>query len=1092
MPSRIILPPVPAQFASDGVAAWDEALEIDSYLPEEPSAYPAFLDSRVYQGSSGKVFPLPFHERISQRSEPHLWRAIHLENEWVRLVILPELGGRIHIGYDKVADYDFFYRNNVIKPALVGLAGPWVSGGVEFNWPQHHRPGTFLPTDVEIERESDGAITVWCSDHDPFTRMKGMHGIRLRLDSAVIEARVRLYNRSDETQTFLWWANVAAAVNDDYQSFFPTDVHYVADHAKRAVASFPRVDGTYYGVDYAARVTPAQPDADRIDWYRNIPVPTSYMVTATEDNFFGGYDHARQAGFVHWAERGVVPGKKQWTWGNSEFGWAWDRNLTDDDGPYIELMAGAYTDNQPDFSYLTPGETKTFSQFWYPIQRIGTVQQASLDAALHFSATPSGDGVELELGLAVSRGLDDVSVEVATETGTIVATWRADVVPGAPLVEHARVVGIDPVAPLVVSVRSAGAEVLHWIDRRQAPGEPPRLSTEPADPHEIASSDELFYTGQYLEQYRHATRDPLPYWDEAMHRDRADVRANIAVGARLDRAALFAPAESHFRAALSRLLERVPNPADGEAHYRLGLNLVHQGRHDEAIAPLVKATWNSGWLVPASFALGRTFSRAGQPARAESALRTVLEHEVAHLQATCLLAVLLRARGATDEADALLLAQHGRDPLDQWTRDLLGLPITTDAPTLLDVAIEYAASGFVRDALRLLDATIAAAATTPVGQVGVATIALYHRAQLVAPAEVADALALAAASDFRHCLPSRLADVAALEFALEVNPADATAATLLASWHYDKGSYELAIDLWSRAVASRPHDLLAAIAHRNLGIALYNVRRDEAAALAEFEAACQKQPDDAKLLYEFDQLRGRTGVSVDDRFALLEQNAGLVTARDDLTIAYVNLLVDRGDAVRAEATLRSRQFQPWEGGEGEVLAAWDATKIALCQTALAHADGTTARQHLAQAITYPDSLGEGRHPLANRARLYWLVGISEQALGNDDQARDAWETAAGYAGDFVGMATHEFSDQTYWSIRALDRLGRLEEAESLTARLDAYARELEETPARIDFFATSLPALLIFHDDPERSRQAFAARLLAQVASLRARPSLVE
>src|ERR1700742_4346722 len=371
MPSRIHLPPVPDRLAADPVAAWSEPMTIDSYLPVEPSPYPAFLDSRVYQGSSGKVYPLPFHERISQAKEPHGWQAVHLENEWVRLVILPELGGRIYIGYDKTSDYDFFYRKNVIKTALVGLAGPWLSGGVEFNWPQPHRPGTFLPTDVEIEREPDGAVTVWCSDHDPFTRMKGMHGIRLRPGSSLIEARVRLYNRTEDTQTFLWWANVAAAVGDDYQSFFPTDVHWVADHAKRAVATFPRVDGTYYGIDYPARVTAEHPDADRIDWYRNIPVPTSYMITSTRENFFGGYDHGREAGFVHWADRAIAPGKKQWTWGNSPFGWAWDRNLTDEDGPYVELMAGVYTDNQPDFSFLAPGETRSFSQYWYPNRETG-------------------------------------------------------------------------------------------------------------------------------------------------------------------------------------------------------------------------------------------------------------------------------------------------------------------------------------------------------------------------------------------------------------------------------------------------------------------------------------------------------------------------------------------------------------------------------------------------------------------------------------------------------------------------------------------------------------------------------------------------
>ncbi len=204
------------------VAGWREPLTIDTYLPDAPDRKPAFLETRVYQGSAGRVYPLPFHERISQVKKPHLWDAIHLENAWVRLVVLPELGGRIHVGLDKTNGYDFFYRNNVIKPALVGLAGPWISGGVEFNWPQHHRPATFLPTDSFIEHEPDGSVTAWCSDHDPFARMKGMHGVRLRPDSSVVELRVRLFNRSDDVQTFLWWANVAARTGDHYQSFFPT------------------------------------------------------------------------------------------------------------------------------------------------------------------------------------------------------------------------------------------------------------------------------------------------------------------------------------------------------------------------------------------------------------------------------------------------------------------------------------------------------------------------------------------------------------------------------------------------------------------------------------------------------------------------------------------------------------------------------------------------------------------------------------------------------------------------------------------------------------------------------------------------------
>ena len=208
------------------------------------------------------------------------------------------------------------------------------------------------------KQHADGSRTVWLSEHDPMLRMKGMVGICLSPGKSLVEAKVRLYNRTPLPQTFLWWANVAVRVHDQYQAFFPPDVTFVADHAKRAISSFPIARNIYYGVDY-------RPGTD-ISWYKNIPVPTSYMVTESKYDFFGGYDHARQAGLVHVANHHIAPGKKLWTWGNAEFGYAWDRNLTDEDGPYVELMAGAYTDNQPDFSWLQPYETKTFSQYWYP------------------------------------------------------------------------------------------------------------------------------------------------------------------------------------------------------------------------------------------------------------------------------------------------------------------------------------------------------------------------------------------------------------------------------------------------------------------------------------------------------------------------------------------------------------------------------------------------------------------------------------------------------------------------------------------------------------------------------------------------------
>src|SRR6476646_5342241 len=201
------------------VKAWAAPVTLPTYEPHAPDKNPMFLETRVYQGSSGKVYPLPFIDRIATEPHNRVWQALYIENEFLRVMVLPEIGGRIHAGLDKTNGYDFFYRQNVIKPALVGLAGPWISGGVEFNWPQHHRPSTFMPADVEIERHVDGSVTVWCSEHEPMNRMKGMHGVCLHPGKSVIELKVRVYNRTELTQTFLWWANIATRVHERYQSF---------------------------------------------------------------------------------------------------------------------------------------------------------------------------------------------------------------------------------------------------------------------------------------------------------------------------------------------------------------------------------------------------------------------------------------------------------------------------------------------------------------------------------------------------------------------------------------------------------------------------------------------------------------------------------------------------------------------------------------------------------------------------------------------------------------------------------------------------------------------------------------------------------
>jgi hypothetical protein len=267
---------------------------------------------------------------------------------------------------------------------------------------------------------------------------------------------VRAYNRTALPQTFLWWANVATRVHESYQSFFPPDVYYIADHAKRATSRYPLCEGHYYGVEYGARgrdgvpaaeapaqfvppasggKTPVDYAANDLSFYANIPVPTSYMCMGSQEDFFGGYDHREQAGLLHLANHHISPGKKQWTWGNHEFGYAWDRNLTDKDArgefaPYIELMAGVYTDNRPDFSFLQPGETKTWTQFWAPLSKIGPAVHANNDAALSLALS----GRKARLGVMVFAKHPRAVVDI-TLHGKPLTKHTGDLSPASPLLK---------------------------------------------------------------------------------------------------------------------------------------------------------------------------------------------------------------------------------------------------------------------------------------------------------------------------------------------------------------------------------------------------------------------------------------------------------------------------------------------------------------------------------------------------------------------------------------------------------------------------------------------------------------------------------
>ncbi|WP_221583544.1 DUF5107 domain-containing protein [Microbacterium sp. G2-8] len=1050
--SEIHLPDAPADqaqiLADGGVACWSEPVTIDTYDAGDPDPYPLFLHRRVYQGSSGRIYPLPMVDSVSHAKRPRRWKAIHLENAYVRLMLLPEIGGRIHIGYDKVAGEDFLYRNNVIKPALVGLAGPWISGGIEFNWPQHHRPGTFLPVPTRIVRDDNGSVVVWHSDLDPLQRMRGTHGVRLRPRSSAIELDVALHNRTDVTQTFLWWANVAAPAHERYQSFFPDDVRYVADHARRAITAFPHADRPYYGVDYPALARESA-GADRIDFVSRLPVPSSYMITDTDDEFFGGYDHDRDAGFVHWADRSVSPGKKQWTWGDGAIGRAWDAQLTDDDGPYVELMAGVFTDNQPDFSWLLPGETKRFRQLWFPIHATGPVRQAAPEGAIGVRADDDG----LRITAISTRPMPGAVVEVLRD-GEPLARWTHDLAPDAVLSERIDADGEDG---LTVTLRHRGAEIVRWVAREVRPAEP-WVATAPAEPAQIPSADELHITATHLEQYRHPSRSPVPYLREALRRDPEDPRASRALGAWHLRRGEYAEARACLETAVSREMRRNLNPRDGEACYLLALVCERQGDLDAADRWFGKAAWSAAWAAPARLGRARIALREGRAAAAAA-----LAEEARGIPEAARIALI----AAGPSPDAVQRA-FDQDPLDPALAAWVG-ETAVDARALLDVGAEFARLGAVDTALAVTDMDVTGPPAAGLAGPIRAYLRAHWRAAIGDDRGARAERRVAREADPTLAFPAGLDQYDALQSAHDADPGDPVAASLLGMWLLDAGRTDDALRALQDACAAGGAD---PVTWRNLAIARAECG-DVDGADAAYARALGIRPD-ARLLFERDVLAAGRGVGSADRLALLEEHEDALAARDDLAVRHIELLLDAGRVEDAERVLATRAFRPFEGGEGRVIAAFDRAQCARAAH-LMDSDPVEAAALLEAGIEPPSSLGEGRHPADVPVERFVRLGDARMAAGERDPARDAWWRAV--ARTPLAVDPRPAGAHTFWEGVAHLRLGEGDASAAAWERLTRRAADLRGAGDAVDHFETSHPELAPFTADTALTRSRRAAEL---------------
>ena len=1017
---------------------------IPTYVPKKAHELPMFFENKPYQGASGRVYPIPYCDGISDEKTDVEYEVYTLENEYVKTQVVPSLGGKILRGFDKVGDYDFIYYNEVVKPALVGLAGPWISGGIEFNWPQHHRPTTFMPLEAVAEKNPDGSRTVWTGEVEPFGRMKGMAGITVDPGRSYIKAKVRVYNRTAFPQVFMWWANLAVPVNDDYRTVFPPDCEWVNDHDRRAVLEWPIAKGVYK----TARPYDFGKGTD-LSHYSAVKVPSSYLISQGQSDmdFICGYDTGINKGIATVANHHISPGKKMWHWGIGDFGDMWCSNLTDENGPYIELMTGVYTDNQPDFTWIAPYETREFEQYWYPVREIGEIKNATIDAAVNVEER--GDG--LYFGFHVTGVFPGCTVTV-TDNGREIYREKADLSPDK--VYHKTLdTAISDIHHIKVSLTDAnGKELVSYAPYRRGQRQPIEVRKPVKRPSEYQTVEELYINGLHLEQYKQHNYKPEDYYLEGLRRDSGDIRCNTSMARLSLKNGLFEDCVKYCDKAMERLCSRNQHPADTEALYLKGVALEYLGEYDKAYDILYRAAWNYPHRSAAMFELACIDCRRGDYAAALEKLEESIGLNKGHTKAKNLMTAILRKLGS-DSAKQSAIDGINDDKLDLFAmieyshfedQSKVLSQFAVKPENMLDVARDYMKAGFFQDALYTLQL---APGNSPLVNYYLAYIAKDH--SYIAKAEQAD---------MGYCFPSNVEDIAVLRYASQNIENTANADYYLGCLYYDRFRYAEAAQCFESCVRKNPEH---GRAWRNLSLYWFDKAHDGKKALSCMENALKYRPEDPRLLLEYEQLLKNTNASIEERLAVYDRYPELLKERDDCYLDKLTLLSQQGKYEEAIQMAAVKHFHIYEGGEGKLTKQHAWMHVLYGNELVKAGDVEKAEQIYKNGINMPKSYGEAKTFFNQEAHIYYFLGKLYGTMGKKDQEKASYEKAAKYK-----AAVSEIS---LFRALALKELGREDEAKAVLEEMAATAQNLIDNKDMRTYYGVGSPSPMPFELDIEKN-----------------------
>jgi tetratricopeptide (TPR) repeat protein len=926
-------------------------------------------------------------DSLSQKPVPVKYDSLTLENEYLKVTFLPQLGGRIWSAYDKVAKRDIFYNPGVIKPSRYNQRQAWPVGNLEVYGPYDAHMLTWPgePWAWAMHGNADGSASVVLSHIDHFFRNKVSLQVTLHPGRTFIETTVLLRNRNLLPNRYLLWTNAGVPASEGTRFVYP--MTKTIGHDSSEIGTWPVTEG----VD--------------LSWYKNNKNMLGVFGLDLYDHFISAYDTTQDYGTICTADRFLARGVKTWTWGTGPAAQRHMQSYTDSSVPYVEVQSGRFVWDG-NYEFIGPGMSDGWTEYWYGTGGLGSLSTATRDVALSLDL-PSGNVGSATLTATPTGNFPAAQMELLAGDETV---WKntADLAVGKVFKSTVPLPATAPQRVLRLKIASSQGTLLAYYSVYPNNAHPNAIYAGDAVPRkfgplETLTVEEAFQKGLGHEKFGQLDEAGNAY-QAALSKDGGFGAAHLQLGLMaLDRVEN-SKAIEHFEAVLKR------DPANSDAHYYLAVANMELGNLSQARLHYYRLLPSSEKFKLRDYGLGLLALASTDWAEAGRRLRSSAQSVPTDVSIRQAYLYWLRKMGqaATFKAESEgLLKLDPTNALvhaENWL--LAGAPVSVEAMDracahhpqgYLELATEYLRLSAWQEAGQVLDRALVLArnaAQPPYPMLH------YYRAFVAEKSHeremIQRALNAARESDLElEIYPFRRESMRILEWVRQTEPGDANARTLLGDMLYHERRRSEALECWREALKIQPQHFAAL---RDLGLALLE-QGDTKEALPLLTRASEVRPQHLATTILVARLNAKAGQPEAAR-QTLERALQAKPGNDQLIEGLASVQVQLGAAQGAMELLSRHTFEP-RHRYYSLLRLYQTTRLIRALEAAGRKNFSEAVREVELAAKPSANLGMDDFAALESARLHCFLALLKEAKEDKKAAAQSWKAAAATSDDDV-------------------------------------------------------------------------------------------